>query len=69
MYSNQIDNVEVISIPTSDFDAQGKGTIINIITKWTGMQGLTVTANGLIGWRPWNNLKDEFSGFNKNDNW
>ncbi len=66
--SNQIDNVEVISIPTSDFDAQGKGGIINIITKRTGMQGLTVTANGLIGGGPWNNLKDEFSGFNQNDN-
>lgn len=66
--SNQIDNVEVISIPTSNFDAQGKGGIINIITKRTGMQGLTVTVNGLIGGGPWNNLKDEFSGFNQNDN-
>lgn len=66
--TNQIDNVEVISIPTSNFDAQGKGGIINIVTKKTGMQGLTVTTNGLIGGGPWNHLTDVFSGFKQNDN-
>lgn len=66
--SNQIDNVEVISIPTSNFDAQGKGGIINIVTKKTGAQGLTVTTNGLIGGGPWNHLTDKFSGFKQNDN-
>jgi outer membrane receptor protein involved in Fe transport len=66
--TNQIDNVEVIAIPTSNFDAQGKGGIINIITKKTGMEGLTVTTNGMIGGGPWNHLTDVFSGFKQNDN-
>ena len=66
--SNQIENIEVISVPTSNYDAQGKGGIINIVTKRTGMEGLTVTTNGLVGGGPWNNLTDEFSGFKLNDN-
>ncbi|MDO9633832.1 MAG: TonB-dependent receptor [Paludibacter sp.] len=66
--SNQIDNIEVISVPTSNYDAQGKGGIINIVTKRTGVEGLTVTTNGLIGGSPWNNLTDEFSGFKLNNN-
>lgn len=66
--TNQIDNVEVISIPTSNFDAQGKGGIINIVTRKKGVEGLTVTTNGLIGGGPWNHLTDKFSGFKQNDN-
>lgn len=66
--ASQIDNVEVISVPTSNFDAQGKGGIINIITKRTGVEGLTVTMNGLMGGGPWNHSVDELSGFNQNDN-
>jgi len=66
--ANQIENIEVISVPTSNFDAQGKGGIINILTKKTGVEGLTVSMNGLIGGGPWNHLTDEFSGFKQNDN-
>jgi outer membrane receptor protein involved in Fe transport len=66
--ASQIDNVEVIAVPTSNFDAQGKGGIINIITKRTGVEGLTVSMNGLLGGGPWNHVVDEFSGFQQNDN-
>ena len=66
--ANQIENVEIISVPTSKFDAQGKGGIVNITTKRTGEQGLSITANGLIGGSPWGNKTDAFSGYKMNDN-
>jgi hypothetical protein len=65
---SQIDNVEVISIPTAKYDAQGKGGIININTKKAGMDGLSVSFNGLLGGAPWSNLTDRYSGFRQNDN-
>ncbi len=66
--ANQIENVEIISVPTSKFDAQGKGGIVNITTKRAGEQGLSITANGLIGGSPWGNKTDPFSGYKMNDN-
>lgn len=65
---SQIENVEIISIPTAKYDAQGKGGIINITTKRTGAEGLSVSTNGLIGGAPWGNLTDQYSGFENNDN-
>ncbi|MEI6274998.1 MAG: outer membrane beta-barrel protein [Prolixibacteraceae bacterium] len=64
----QIENVEVISVPTARYDSQGKGGIININTKKTGMEGLSVSANGLMGGDPWSNTTDPYSGFKLNDN-
>ena len=68
MSSNQIENIEVITIPTSKYDAQGKGGIINITTKRTGEKGWSMSANGLVGGAPWGNRTDEYSGYNMNDN-
>ena len=64
---SQIENIEIISIPTAKYDAQGKGGIINITTKRTGAEGLSITTNGLIGGAPWGNLTDLYSGFVNND--
>lgn len=66
--TSQIDKVEVISIPTSKYDAQGKGGIINITTKKTNINGLSVTTNGLLGGSPWHNFTDPLSNFKQNDN-
>jgi len=48
---SQIENVEVISVPTARYDSQGKGGIININTKKTGMEGLTFSPHGMRGGR------------------
>ena len=66
--SNSIQSIDVISIPTAKYDAQGKGGIININTKTSGANGLSVTANGLLGGGPWNNLTDTYSNYLNNDN-
>lgn len=65
---NSIENIEVITVPTAKYDAQGKGGIINISTKRTGAKGLSVSTNGLIGGAPWGHLTDKYSGFKQNDN-
>lgn len=66
--ADQVENVEIISVPTSKYDAQGKGGIINITTKRTGAQGLSVSANGIIGGSPWGNKTDALNGYKMNDN-
>ncbi len=63
-----IESIDVITVPTAKYDAQGKGGIINITTKKTGLKGLSIAANGLIGGAPWGNLTDPISGFKQNDN-
>jgi hypothetical protein len=65
---SQIENVEVISVPTARYDAQGKRGIININTKKRGMEGLSVSLNGMTGGGPGKNLTDVFSGYRLNDN-
>jgi outer membrane receptor protein involved in Fe transport len=64
---NTIDNIEVITVPTAKYDAQGKGGIINITTIRTGAEGLSISANGLFGGAPWGHLTDKYSGFEQND--
>lgn len=66
--SESIESIDVITVPTAKYDAQGKGGIINISTKRTGQAGLSIAANGLLGGAPWNNLTDPISGFDNNDN-
>lgn len=60
--SNNIDKIDIISVPTARYDAQGKGGIINITTKKNVASGLSVSVNGLLGGAPWNNLTDFYSG-------
>ena len=66
--ASSIENIEIITVPTARFDAQGKGGIINITTKKSGLDGLSVSANGLIGGAPWGNTTDQYSGYKMNDN-
>ncbi|MEC3906690.1 outer membrane beta-barrel protein [Tamlana sp. 2201CG12-4] len=65
--ANSINKVDVITVPTARFDAQGKGGIINISTKTKGVEGLSISANGLIGGAPWANKTDKYSGYGMND--
>lgn len=65
--ADAIEDIEVISVPTAKYDAQGKGGIINIVTKRTGVEGLSVFANALVGGAPWGHLQDPLSGYDMND--
>jgi len=66
--ADQISNVEVISVPTAKYDAQGKGGIINIATKRSGVEGLSLSSNGLLGGAPWGHKTDVYSNYLMNDN-
>ena len=66
--SNDIDKIDIISVPTARYDAQGKGGIINIKTKTKGLEGFSATATGTLGGAPWANLTDTYSGHELNDN-
>ncbi|MCY1720084.1 TonB-dependent receptor [Prolixibacteraceae bacterium Z1-6] len=66
--ASNIENIDVITVPTARFDAQGKGGIINISTKKNGADGLSISANGLLGGAPWGNVTDKYSGYNLTDN-
>lgn len=65
--SNDISKIDVITVPTARYDAQGKGGIINISTKKNVNQGLSVSVNGLLGGAPWANLTDIYSGHELKD--
>ena len=65
--ANSIENIDVITVPTARYDAQGKGGIINISTKKEGQEGLSVSANGLFGDAPWGHKTDKYSGYKMND--
>jgi iron complex outermembrane receptor protein len=64
---NSISKIEVISVPTARYDAQGKGGIININTKTIGTQGLSISVNGLVGGAPLSSLTDKYSDYKLND--
>jgi hypothetical protein len=59
--------VDVITVPTASFDAQGKGGIINITTKARAIEGLSVSANVTLGGAPWGNTEDDITGYKLND--
>ncbi|WP_193315985.1 TonB-dependent receptor [Flavicella marina] len=65
--SNDIDKIDIITVPTARYDAQGKGGIINIKTKSSGIQGFAATATGTIGGAPWANDTDKYSGHSMRD--
>jgi len=64
---SNVNKVDVITVPTASFDAQGKGGIINITTKTNGVEGLSIAANGLIGGSPWSNTTDKYGGYKMNN--
>ncbi|NOR76531.1 MAG: TonB-dependent receptor [Draconibacterium sp.] len=66
--ANSIAHIDVITVPTARYDAQGKGGIINISTKKSGQEGLSVSANGLLGGAPWGNKTDKYSDYGLTDN-
>ena len=63
-----IESIEVINVPTAKYDAQGKGGIININTRTKGQEGLSVSANILVGGAPWGNFTTPYANYNQNDN-
>jgi outer membrane receptor protein involved in Fe transport len=66
--ANSIESIEVITVPTARFEAQGAGGIINITTKRSGIEGLSVVSDGLLGGAPWADKTHKFSGQNLNYN-
>lgn len=67
LQADNIESVEIITVPGARFDAQGKGGIININTRKGGLEGFSITANLLGGGGPWNNRVDRFSDNRMND--
>lgn len=65
---DNIQNIDIITVPTSRYDAQGKGGIINITTKRIVNSGLTVLATAMAGGTPWKNETDVFSSHELNNN-
>ncbi len=65
---DNIKSIDIITVPSSRFDAQGKGGIINITTKNVTDSGLTVAATGMTGGTPWKNATDVYSGHRLNNN-
>ncbi len=66
--ASSITSIDIITVPTARYDAQGKGGIINITTKTEGVEGFSVSANGLLGGAPWGHRTDPYSGYNLTDN-
>ena len=62
-----IESIDIITVPTARYDAQGKGGIININTKARGARGFSLSANALGGGAPWGNRTDPYSGYHLND--
>jgi outer membrane receptor protein involved in Fe transport len=65
--ASSIIGVDIITVPTAGFDAQGKGGIINITTKAHLDSGLSVSASGTFGGAPWGNRTDNITGYNLRD--
>ncbi|MCJ7446585.1 MAG: TonB-dependent receptor [Bacteroidales bacterium] len=66
--ASTIESIDVITVPSAKYDAQGKGGIINITTKKTGEKGMSVSASVLTGGAPWGNYTDQLSNYSLNDN-
>jgi len=58
--ANSINEIEVITVPTAQYDSQGKGGIINISTHQSNLDGTYLNAGAMIGGAPWNEQADPF---------
>ncbi len=58
--ANSIDQIEVITVPTAQYDSQGKGGIINITTHQSALDGTYLNAGAMVGGAPWNESADPF---------
>ncbi|MEN8230696.1 MAG: outer membrane beta-barrel family protein [Bacteroidota bacterium] len=58
--ANSIDRIEVITVPTAQFDAQGKGGIINITTHQSALNGTYLNTGIMVGGAPLNEMADPF---------
>ena len=65
---DNIESIDIITVPTSRFEAQGHAGIINITTKRYTNTGLTIMATGMLGGTPWNNGTDVLSNHVLNNN-
>jgi outer membrane receptor protein involved in Fe transport len=65
--ANSIEGVDVITVPSAAYDAQGKGGIINITTRKEAQSGLSLSLNGMLGGSPWGNTTDPIAGDALND--
>jgi iron complex outermembrane recepter protein len=66
--ADNIKSIDIITVPSSRFDAQGMGGIINITTKNIIDSGLTVAATGMTGGTPWKDGTDVYSGHRLDNN-
>ena len=66
--ATEIESIDIITIPSAKYDAQGKGGIINISTKKSSEKGFSISANGLLGGAPWADYTHQVSNYNITDN-
>ncbi len=66
--SDHIESIDIITVPTSRYEAQGRGGIINITTKRHASAGLTIVGTGMLGGTPWKNGTDVLSNHVLNNN-
>jgi outer membrane receptor protein involved in Fe transport len=65
--ANSIESIEIITVPGARYDAQGAGGIININTRRSGIEGLSVSASLQGGGAPWGERTDPYSGYEMNN--
>ncbi len=66
--ATDIESIDIITVPSARYDAQGKGGIINIATRKTSTKGISISASGLFGAAPWDNYTHQISNRYINDN-
>ena len=59
--ADQIDRIEIISNPSSKFEAEGTAGILNIILKKTSSLGFNGSVNGSLGYNPATRLSTNLS--------
>ncbi len=57
-----ITGIDIITVPSAAYDAQGKGGIINITTSREEQQGMSINLDARLGGSPWGNETDRLMG-------